>query len=157
MRASSVDRRVVSGGTSRLTGRWESTGIGAAWGAPSASTQATVAPPYRAGATLSGCPSKSVARAKTVSSSRACGSLIRPRASRRPARAALAEEPMPALWGMRLTQRISKPAWGASATSRPTRRARTTRLVSSVGTMPAPTPLTSTWVAPTTGRTSTSS
>ena len=156
-RASSVLRRDAGGGTRRLTGSVPSTGMGAARGVPSASIQATVAPPKTAGATLSGCPSKRVAMRNTSSSDRAWGSESRPRASMRPATAAEADEPMPPPCGMRLTQRISKPACGAPTASRPARRARTTRLSSPVGTTPSPTPSTRTWVAPATGRTSTSS
>ena len=44
------------------------------------------------------------------------------------------DEPRPPSCGIRLTQRISKPACGAPTASRPSRRARTTRLSSSVGT-----------------------
>ena len=78
----------------------------------------TVAPPKTAGATLSGCPSNSVARAKMRSSSSASGSEIRPRASMSPATTAEADEPRPPPCGIRLTQRISKPACGAPTASR---------------------------------------
>ena len=131
--------------------------MGAMRGCPPRSTQATVAPPNTAGATLSGWPSKSVARAKIRSSLRASGSAMRPRASMSPATAALADEPMPPPWGIRLTQRISKPACGAPTASRPARSACTTRLLSSVGTVSAPTPSTMTRVVPVIGRTETSS
>ena len=157
LRASSVLRRVAGGGTRRLTGNDPSTGMGAARGAPSASVQATVAPPKTAGATLSGCPSKPVAMRNTSSAGRARGSESRPRASMRPATTAEADEPMPPPCGMRLTQCISKPACGAPTASRPARRARTTRLSSPVGTAPSPAPSTCTRVVPTIGRTSTSS
>ena len=69
----------------------------------------------------------------------------------------LADDPMPPPWGIRLTQRISKPACGAPTASRPARSACTTRLSSSVGTVSAPTPSTMTRVVPVIGRTKTSS
>ena len=68
-----------------------------------------------------------------------------------------ADEPMPPPWGIRLTQRISKPACGGPTASTPARSACTTRLSSSVGTVSAPTPSTMTRVVPVIGRTETSS
>ena len=114
-------------------------------GIPPGWIQASVKPPSRAGATLSGWPSISVANC----SNRSCVSSwpppgSNPRPNSRPPTIAAAEDPCPPPCGMALRQRNQTGGKSRSIARQARAIARTTRWVSSLGTSPAPTPSTST-------------
>ena len=76
----------------------------------SPSAQAIVNPPYSAGATLSGCPSRSAASANTASSSISSEPpATRPRAAQTPATIAADDEPSPRPCGITLSHSAAAP------------------------------------------------
>ena len=153
LRASAVDMTCsgtsTSGETPRCTISFLKRG-------PSGVTQAIVRPPKSAGATLSGWPSMSFASASSAWASSSTTPSSRPLAAMMPETMAAPDEPMPRPCGMLLRATRFSPGSATPTDSKVWAIARTTRLLSSVGTSPAPTPTTST-VAPGSSRTLTRS
>src|SRR6478735_690453 len=154
-RAVSVSTGVAG---TKTTGTTEPAGsIRMALAAPP-SVQARVKPPRRQAATLSGCPSISVASSSSAASSRrASPPVVTARAATMPAQMAADEEPRPRPCGMRLAQTISRP-WGCPPSrSKAVRRERTSRWFSSRGSVSAPSPAMSMCSPESATRTTTSS
>ena len=102
-------------------------------------------PPRSAGATLSGCPSISMASSSSAASSSADGPpSTSARASTSPPTMAAEDEPRPRACGIELRQVSRSPVGCPPRASNARRIARTTRWSSSSGTTPAPAPVTST-------------
>ncbi len=104
---------------------------------PAPSVQARVNPPDRQAATLSGCPSSSVASSKQRGPRRdQCSPpTARARAARMPATIAAAEDPRPRPCGMRFAHTTSSPCGCPPSAANPARRARTIRCDSSRGSV----------------------
>ncbi|SQD96030.1 hypothetical protein FMEAI12_3430010 [Parafrankia sp. Ea1.12] len=133
-RACSVDWRRDGTNT---TGRSSPSGATRRDRGTSPSYQATVRPPSRAAATLSGCPSIALAtRSRPAAPS---GPPARASAAVTPATIAAADEPRPRPCGIRFTQRSASPGCAHSSSSKVARIARTTRCASSAGTASGPT------------------
>ena len=127
-------------GTMRSDGSTRSTEI-----APASVVHATVTPPYRHAATLSGCPSSSLASARRASSgNRSSPPTTRARARMSPAMIAAADDPRPRPCGILLAHTRSRPRGRPPNAVNPLSIALATRCRWSRGTPSAPSPWTST-------------